>query len=438
MNTLVYGMHWKSQTKAIKNLEAQNLIDVKVWIGKNRENHINIGKLRRVRVDKKPYSGLNSELYDAIYQESFATFLDMFARNPSQYAITHQEAINLYNYFFDYFSEILHHHNIELMIFYNFPHFGSDYLLTVIAKHMDIKMILMYQSLLPNRFHYVTELEDFGRFKTAKAHFDHPYEKVDFNHRKVQFYMKNIKLKDKSCNYVFLTRLRRYLFRRVGRMTFLGLMKSYSDCIAYKYSYHKFKVDHVDFNQKFVYFPLQLQPELTTSTLGGLYTDQLLAIEKISNMIPDEWYIYVKENPKQLEGHRGEYFFKRLSLIKKAKYISKTVNSFDLIDKCQFVANITGTVGWEAITANKSAVVFGKTWYQEFEGVFKYHPNLTYQEIMAHTIDTKTIEKDYNNFIKTTGEGIVDRGYIPNFPKYTDEKNAEYVKESLAKIIASL
>jgi len=438
MNTLIYGMHWKSQTKAIKELENEGLIDVKIWIGKNSENHINIGKLRRAKIKKEPYSGLNSQFYNDIYQESFATFLDMFSRNPAQYAITHQEAVNLYNYFFDYFSKILHENRIELMIFHMFPHFGSDYLMMVIAKYMNIKMVLMYQSLIPNRFHYVTDLDDFGKFETAKVTFDYPYKKVEFGAKKVQFYMKNIKLKFKSCNYTLLQKLRRYIFRSVGRMTFCGLIKSHIDCLNFKYNYYKLKHDSIDNSKKSVYFPLQMQPEMTTSTLGGIYSDQLLAIEMISNIIPDDWIINVKENPKQLEGHRGEYFFRRLSLIKKVRYISKEVNSFDLIDSCEFVANVTGTVGWEALIANKVCVVFGKAWYQEFNGIIKYHKDLTLQDILDTKIDKEKVEQDYNNLIKTTANGIVDRGYIANFPEYSDENNAKYLRESLRKIIKTI
>lgn len=435
MNTLIYGMHWKSQTKAIRELEADGVIDIKVWIGKNRDNSINIGKLRRVRVEKEPYSGINSDIYDEVYQEAFTTFLDMFARNPSQYAITHQEAINLYNYFFDYFSKLLYDNRIELMIFYMFPHFGSDYLLTVIAKKLNIKMILMYQSLIPNRFQFVTDLDDYGDFKTSLPTFKYPYQKVEFGAKRVQFYMKNIKLKYRSCNYTLLQKLRRYIFRSVGRMTFLGLIKSHIDCLKFKYYYNRIKYDSIDTTEKYVYFPLQMQPEMTTSTLGGVYSDQILAIEKISNIIPKDWIIYVKENPKQLEGHRGEYFFKRLSLIKNVKYLSKEVNSFDLIDGCEFISTITGTVGWEGLLANKVTVVFGKAWYQNFSGIIKYHKDLTLKEILDTKVDKSKVERDYNNYISHTANGIVDRGYIANFKEYSDEDNTKYLKESLTKII---
>lgn len=438
MNTIVYGMHWKSQEDAIKELELEGLINIKRWIGKRKNNDINIGRFRQVKFDKEAYSGLNNEIYDDVYNESFDIFLDMFMRNPSQYITTHQESINLYNYLFDYFSNLLHNDKIELLIFYNFPHFGTDYLLTVIAKHMKINTLLMYQSLVPNRFHYITDLNDFGEFKTALVKFDYPHQEINFEHRKVQFYMKNIKPKYKSCNYKYSLELRRYLFNRISKRSFLGLLKGYLDCLVFKRDYNKFKNIDLDFSKKFVYYPLQLQPELTTSTLGGIYSDQILAIEKLSNMIPEDWFIYVKENPKQLEEHRGEYFFKRLSLLKKVKYVSKNVNSFDLIDRCQFVSTISGTAGWEAITANKNCLIFGMAWYQKFEGIFRYKLGLDYKSILENKIDRVKVEQDYNDLIKTTAVGIVDNGHVINYSNYSDLDNTKNLKSSIKQIILKI
>ena len=42
-----------------------------------------------------------------------------------------------------------------------------------------------------------------------------------------------------------------------------------------------------NFECEYVYFPLHLQPEMSTDTNGGMFTDQLLALEKLSRVMPD-------------------------------------------------------------------------------------------------------------------------------------------------------
>ena len=64
-----------------------------------------------------------------------------------------------------------------------------------------------------------------------------------------------------------------------------------------------------------MYFALQLQPEMTTSALGGPFKDQALAIETLARLLPPGVRILVKENPKQGAYQRGPMFFHRLARI---------------------------------------------------------------------------------------------------------------------------
>ena len=438
MNTLIYGFHWKSQSEAIKNLAKNKIINISFWIGAHKDADIHIGKLRRFQFEKKNYKGLNKEIYQKVFDEGFETFADMFSRVPTAYTLTYQEYKNIFNLYYDYFSDILINKKIELLIYYMLPHFGSDYILYLLAKHMGLKQILIFQSLVPNRFFYVHSLDDFGEFKDIKTIFPHPFIHIEKKPQKKLFYMKNIKPKYKSCIVNYFKNLGRWIYRKHGYMSFFAFHKLFKDCIEFKINYNKYAKKEVDFNKNYVYFPLQMQPELTTTTLGGIYKDQLLAIEHLRTVLPDDWYIYVKENPKQLGQYRDKYFFKRLNAIKNTVYISKEVNTYDLLINSKFSATVTGTVGWESISMGKPTLIFGKAWYSNLPGVIKYSNNLNIKDILNTKINHNELEEKYNKLIQKTAVGIIDRGYIANYPEYSDEKNAKNVYNSLKVIINSL
>ena len=191
----------------------------------------------------------------------------------------------------------------------------------------------------------------------------------------------------------------------------------------------------VDLNQKFVYFPLHLQPELTTSSLGGIYCDQLLALERLSQDIPDSWYIYVKENPKQTEFMRGNWFFDRLALIKKVVLLPSSYNTYTLIKKAMFVATVTGTVGWEAISGGKNALVFGQAWYKTLPGVYEYNEGLAVDILVQNKINHKELEYQLNELLKKTAIGVVDPAYIVSVEGFSEEANVKAIAGLIEKVI---
>ena len=435
MKTLVYGKYFKSQIAAAKALESEGIINIVILIMQDKGADVYRGDFRRLNFKKNSYIGYNKDIYDDVFEETISTFLDMFSRIPLAHNLSYQEGVHVFNYYFDYLSALLIENQIELLLFFTLPHFGSDYLLVVLAKYLGIDMVLMCQSLVPNRFFYVTNLEDFGTFHTAKMTFNASYMTIPHEIKKTYFYMKNIPIANRSCHYLLMNDLRKYILKKRSRKTFWRCMKSYIECLTFKKNYKKYKENQVDLNKKYVYFPLHLQPELTTSTLGGRYSDQLLALEMLSSMIPDDWLIYVKENPKQLGLCRGSFFFMRLEKIKKAVYISKSFDTFALTESAQFVATITGSVGWEAISSGKQTVVFGQAWYNSLPGVIKYNHRLNIEDVLSCKFSHDELEQAYNELIKKTAIGVVDSDYEIVCNGYNDVDNIQNLKESLKKII---
>ena len=145
---------------------------------------------------------------------------------------------------------------------------------------------------------------------------------------------------------------------------------------------------------------------MTTDTLGGCYRDQLLAIEQLARILPKDWLIYVKENPKQLFWMREKYFFKRLSCLPQVRYISRSVDTYQLMKHSQFVATISGTAGWEAVSGGKPAVVFGQCWYKNFPGVFPFSDELDAEAVADYSIEHGAVEQAFSAYRGKALKGI--------------------------------
>jgi capsule polysaccharide export protein KpsC/LpsZ len=181
----------------------------------------------------------------------------------------------------------------------------------------------------------------------------------------------------------------------------------------------------VDYNKKYLFFALHLQPELHTSTLGEEYNDQVLAIQRLANLIPNDWVIYVKEHPNQMEFQRDKYFFERLKSINKVKLISPFEDNIKLIQNSKFVSTITGTIGWQSIRMQKPVVIFGNSWYMGLEGVFRYSNDIKLDTILNKKIDLKILNNEYNKLMQKSRFGTPHKGYEKYLESYNKEINIQ-------------
>lgn len=435
--TVLWGWHTESAIAAIKSLQTKGIVDIVAWFGEAKECTHDLDEfLHQFKLGARHYSGAGKEIYTLVYQ-SFPEFMEIYSRVSFSMGKTYQETLHIFNAYFDFFAELLQKNHVEIVLFSNLPHFGVDFILYKVAASLNIKTVMSNQSLIPNRFFYVSNIDDFGTFEGAEDSDDELSVTVEKKHLKnLGFYMSNIPSTKKCCACSLLNdMLHLLILKKKKPMTLTGAVQKFQICRAFNKRVPLHAVVQVDLSKKFVYFPLQLQPELTTSALGGIFEDQLLAIERISLLIPEDWFIYAKENPKQSQRQRDDYFFQRLSAIDKAVYVSTSVNTYDLIENCQFVSTITGTAGWEAISGGKCALVFGKAWYKSLPGVFEYCDDIRLHEILEYRIDHDELEKRYNKLIRKTAAGVVDLDYTSLVDNYSHAQNAVFLEAFARKFI---
>src|SRR3989344_7119914 len=137
-------------------------------------------------------------------------------------------------------------------------------------------------------------------------------------------------------------------------------------------------VQKPDWNVPFVYFPLNHQPERTSSPQAGLYADLLLTAETLAAALPRGWEIWVKEHPTQwmlrstrFSSVRYPGYYHRLANIPNVRVVPINTDTFTLTEKASAVAVTTGTAGWEALLRGKRPLVFGIPWWRDCHGAYR-------------------------------------------------------------------
>ena len=125
-------------------------------------------------------------------------------------------------------------------------------------------------------------------------------------------------------------------------------------------------------NHPYVFFPLHLQPEMTTSALGGrVLNNQLLAVELIAEMCSELGInLVLKEHYMQSFAYRPLDSYTPILDLPHVHLAPLSVPTHELISNSLLVATISGTAGFEALYYGKKSLVLGTVWYENFPGVF--------------------------------------------------------------------
>jgi hypothetical protein len=418
-------------------------------------------------IQNSKFSGDAHLLFDCPdFDENFSLFMDHLNRGSDHAKFKSHQLKSIYDYLdyyhilHDFFVDMVHDKKITHMLFFNVPHLTYDTLFYQIAKQLNIPTLIVTQSLVANKFYSLQSIEDYGNFlldQNQSSNF-----KIKAKAEEL-FYMSKVKQGQRSrgsLNFMSIVNILTYiilkkpfnivnplyLYRTFDKARSLTrqLPKwrdpfgSFFTGSSFTYFEHilQYEEKEVDLNQRFIYFPLHLQPEMTTSSLGGAFKDQALAIERLSSMLPEGVKIYVKENPKQAGGYmRGPMFFYRLNRLSNVEFLPSYTSTHELLDQSEFVATITGTVGWEALQKAKNVLIFGNTWYQNFPGVFQYEPSLTYEKILNYTIDISTVEHAAGQLIEASHTGVIDRHYTQLVDNFNRESNDNDAAQTILNLI---
>lgn len=424
------------------------------------------GKKGHLLKKNKSYIGTGHKLLESEdFCQNLETFVDQLYRHSDAYRYkSHnlknlQDYIDYYHILADAISSEIFSKEINHVLFFNIPHLAYDTIIYQIAMSLRIPITIVTQSLFPDKFFSLNKIECYGDFNQDRNIKKDKLKKIP---KLNLFYMKKIKQKNEKSGRINLRTLIHFLMFLIFKMpslffkpismlkTLIRIQKIYkkfpkwrdpfanffhTNELSYFEHLAEFENHKINFEENYVYFPLPMQPEMTTSAIGGKFRDQLLALEKLSEILPSGIKIYVKENPKQGSYARGPLFFHRLSRIKSICFVPSYTDTNLLTEKAIFVATVTGTVGWEALCKGKNILVFGHAWFKDFPGVIKYHENLTYEEITKQKPNEKLILAKFQNLMGLSHDGVIDRAYTNLVTNYDINTNINKTAQTISKLI---
>ena len=193
-------------------------------------------------------------------------------------------------------------------------------------------------------------------------------------------------------------------YRNFGRNFFNSVfveLKSNIKIISRKRFVNKKLIRKINSDEKFVYFPLQLEPERTLLISAPYYTDQIELIEKIAKSIPIDFLLYVKEHPRQgSEGWRDIKNYNKVLNLPNVKFLHPEVSNDFLLENCSAVLTTNGTLGLEAIFNKKPTIVFAESIYSNISAVSVVTNLENLSEIIKKTKDKNIELEELNDFTK--------------------------------------
>lgn len=197
-----------------------------------------------------------------------------------------------------------------------------------------------------------------------------------------------------------------------------------------------------DLDRKYIYAALQVQPERSTSPMGDMFVDQILAIEILAAGIPSDWIVYVKEHPLQwirigvaYSSNRYRGYYKRIAALKNVRLIPTETNSYELMERSQTVMTVAGAPGWEAILHGKPCIIFGNPWYKDCPSAFRVNSVESVRDAIAQISEGSAVDQGkVLNFLKCLDDATI-HGFIATSNAHASQLTRQENMENITKLI---
>jgi len=173
--------------------------------------------------------------------------------------------------------------------------------------------------------------------------------------------------------------------------------------------------------EKFIYFPLQVEPDRNLLLGAPDYTNQLNSIREISKSLPDGFKLYVKEHPGQNREWRKISYYKEILRIPNVIFLNPNVSSSKVYEKCSMIITAIGTSGFEGAFYGKPVITFADTIYSTLPSVQKMESFNDLPELINEGLKMKVNPEELERLILLMEKNSFDFDFFGYFTKQANE-----------------
>jgi hypothetical protein len=169
--------------------------------------------------------------------------------------------------------------------------------------------------------------------------------------------------------------------------------------------------------KKFVYFPLQFQPEETIDVIAPYFSNQIETARLIAMSLPDDYTLVVKEHPG-MAGLRPGSYLEKIARTVNVKLIDYRIASEDVLKKADLIVSPNGTTLVEAAFYRKPAIQLGNLGTTlKLPNIFKHTDMTTLTEKIKQALKVNLETEEYERRLENYVAAVYDTGFNYKYAK---------------------
>lgn len=193
------------------------------------------------------------------------------------------------------------------------------------------------------------------------------------------------------------------------------ILRDYIASKRYKHFADNFKYYSLDKIKKFVYLPLQVQPEIAIDVAAPFFSNQLEVARLVAMSLPEDYVLVVRDAPAMV-GRRTPSYMEKLARTPNVKLVDYRVSTQEVLGRADLVVSFGGTTLAEAAFYSKPGIQVGDFGITlKLPNVFKHTDMTTLASKIKEVLKVNLNNQEYERKLEKYVAANYDAGYEVDF-----------------------